>query len=133
MLGRVIEVVRPEEQVQLRGQVPARLLLEHREVQDDEHVVVVLVQLGALVARVDVLVVERVEVEPALEPVAVGGAWRLDVDPAQAGGLDDVGIGFRLGTTSSADPAGRRFRTRRFGRGKPRVGTGDMVRATCWA
>jgi hypothetical protein len=62
---------------------PGRLL-EEREVQDDEDVVVVRVELGALVARVDVLVVEGVEVESLLEPVAVGQAGLFDVDPAEA-------------------------------------------------
>ena len=87
------QVVGAHEQVELGGQDPAGLLLEQRELEDDEDVVVVLVELGAVVARVDVLVVERVEVEVRLEPVAVGRPRRLDVDPADAGRLDDVGRG----------------------------------------
>jgi hypothetical protein len=62
-------------------------------VEDDEEVVVVLVDLRALVARVDVLVVERVEVEALLEPRLVDRARALDVDPAQPGRLDDLGAG----------------------------------------
>jgi hypothetical protein len=53
-------------------------------VQDDEQVVVVFVDLRALVAREDVLVVERVELEVLLEPGAVDRPGALDVDPAQA-------------------------------------------------
>jgi hypothetical protein len=41
-------------------------------VQDDEDVVVVLVQLRAVVARIDVLEVERMEVEVGLQPVSIG-------------------------------------------------------------
>jgi hypothetical protein len=48
-----------------------RPLVVAREVQHDEQVVVVLVDLRALVARADVLVVERVELEVLLEPRAV--------------------------------------------------------------
>ena len=59
------QVVGAHEQVELGGQDPAGLLLEQRELEDDEDVVVVLVELGPVVARVDVLVVERVEVEVA--------------------------------------------------------------------
>ena len=71
---------------------PGRLL-EDREVQDDEDVVVVRVELRALVAGVDVLEVERVELEVLLEPLAVGQAGLFDVDPAEAGGLDDLRVG----------------------------------------
>ena len=85
------QVVGAQEEVELGGQDAPRVLVEQREVQNDEDVVVVLVELRALVARVDVLVVERVEVEMLLEPVAIGAARRLDVDPAQPGRLDDVG------------------------------------------
>ena len=61
-----------------------RLLIEQREVQDDEDVVVVLVELGPIVARVHVLVVERVEVELLLEPLTIGEPGRLDMDPPDA-------------------------------------------------
>jgi len=54
-------------------------------VQDDEQVVVVLVELRALVAREDVLVVERVELEALLQPRLVDRPRTLDVDPAEAG------------------------------------------------
>ena len=118
------QVVGAHEQVELGGQDPAGFLLEQRELEDDEDVVVVLVELRAVVARVDVLVVERVEVEMRLEPVAVGGPRRLDVDPADAGRLDDVG----RGDVGRRDRVGRvrgraRPRGRGSGRGKARFGT----------
>ena len=85
--------VRTQEQVDLRGQDPAGVLVVQREVQDDEDVVRVLVELGTLVARVDILDVELVELRVVvLEPVAIRTARRFDVDPAQAGCLDDLGI-----------------------------------------
>jgi hypothetical protein len=59
-------------------------------VQDAEEVVVVFVDLRPLVAREDVLVVERMELEPLLEPRAVDPARALDVDPAKPGRLDDL-------------------------------------------
>jgi hypothetical protein len=62
-------------------------------VEHDEQVVVVLVDLRALVARADVLEVERVEVEVLLQPGHVGRARALDVDPAEAEGLDDLDAG----------------------------------------
>ena len=85
--------VRPDEDVELGRVQAADRLVEHREVQDDEQVVVVLVDLRALVAREDVLVVERVEVEVLLEPGAVDRPRALDVQPAQAFELDDLDVG----------------------------------------
>src|SRR6185295_8007604 len=63
----------------------------------DEEVVVVDVDLRPLVAREHVLEIEGVEVEVLLQPGALEGAGALDVDPAQAAGVDllDPG-GFRL-------------------------------------
>ena len=90
LVGQRDQEVGPDEQVEL-GRVQARhRLVVGREVEHDEQVVVVLVDLRPLVARVDVLVVERVEVEALLEPGAVGRPRALDVDPAEAGGLDDL-------------------------------------------
>jgi hypothetical protein len=66
-------------------------------VQHDEDVVVVLIELRALVAREDVLVIEGVEIEVLLKPVPIGRARRLDVDPADAGSLDDLRLGHGLG------------------------------------
>jgi hypothetical protein len=67
-------------------------------VEHDEQIAVVLVDLGALVAREDVLVVQRVEVEVLLQPGAVAGPGALDVDPPQAVGLDGLDVGgLRLG------------------------------------
>jgi hypothetical protein len=86
-------------------------LVEAREVQDDEEVVVVLVDLRALVARVDVLVVELMKLEVLLQPRAVGRARPLDVDPAQPFGLDDLdvrGLDFDLGGPGTAAPAAHR-------------------------
>ena len=62
--------------------------VEDREVQDDEQVVVVLVDLRPLVAGEHVLEVEGVEVEVLLQPGALERAGALDVDPAQALGVD---------------------------------------------
>ena len=90
LVGQRDQVVRPDEEVELGGVEPGDRLVVAREVQDDEQVVVVLVDLRALVAREDVLVVERVELEPLLEPGAVHLPRALDVDPAEAGGLDDL-------------------------------------------
>ena len=105
LVGERDQVVGPDEDVDL-GRVEARdRLVVAREVQDDEQVVVVLVDLRALVARVDVLVVERVEVEALLEPGLVGGTRALDVDPAQPGRLDDLGaglLGLRRGGVGAA-------------------------------
>ncbi len=91
MFGKRDQVVGTHEEIELGGQDPSRLLLVHREVQHDEHVFVVLVQLRAVVPGVDVLVVERMELEVGLEPVPIRKPWCLDVDPADAGRLDDVG------------------------------------------
>ena len=90
--------------------------------QDDEDVVVVLVQLRPVVARVDVLVVERVEVEVGFEPVAIGGPRRLDLDPADAGRLDDLApppppAGSRTTTPGTPDLADRARRRAMFGTG----------------
>jgi hypothetical protein len=96
-------------------------------VQDDEEVVVVLVDLRALVAREDVLVVEGMELEVLLQPRAVGLARALDVDPAQpardpAGGLDDLDVrALRLagacgdGAARAARPAEPRLGQARHG------------------
>ena len=100
----------------------ATLLVEAREVQHDEQVVVVLVDLRALVARADVLVVERVEVEVLLEPRPVDGARALDVDPAQAGRLDDLDARL-LALRRRASTTARRARDDRTGLG--RLGMAD--------
>ena len=108
------QVVRPDEEVQLGRVEPGDLLVVAREVQDDEQVVVVLVDLRALVAREDVLVVERVELEALLQPRLVDRPRALDVDPAEAGGLDDLdarlvalrGCAQRRATARSGDRTG---------------------------
>src|SRR5205085_5919625 len=84
------QVVGPDEHVELLGIQAPDLLVENRELQNDEEVVVVLVELRALVARADVLVVERVELEVLLEPGLVDRAGTLDVDPTQTVVLDDL-------------------------------------------
>ena len=110
LVGERDDVVGPDEDVELGGVQASDRLVVGREVQDDEQVVVVLVDLRALVAAVDVLVVEGVEVEVLLQPGPVDRARALDVDPAQrlavAGGeLDDLDVGaLRLGWTCD-DPA----------------------------
>ena len=74
LVGQRDDEVRADEDVELGGvQAPDRLV-EAGEVQDDEEVVVVLVDLRALVARVDVLVVEMMELEVLLQPRPVGRA-----------------------------------------------------------
>jgi hypothetical protein len=83
-------------------------------VQHDEQVVVVLVDLRALVARADVLVVEGMEVEVLLQPGLLERARALDVDPAQAGGLDDLDA--RLGALGRTSAAARRDDRRAAGR-----------------
>jgi hypothetical protein len=75
--------------------------------QDDEDVVVVLVELRAVVARVDVLVVEGLELEVGLQPVPIGGPRRLDLDPADTGRLDDLGATSSVGATGTATPVRR--------------------------
>jgi hypothetical protein len=90
-------------------------------VQDDEQVVVVLVDLRALVAREDVLVIERVEVEALLEPRLVDGTRALDVDPAQPGRLDDLGAGL-LRLRGCGDAARARAATTDPGLGQVRHG-----------
>src|SRR6266540_2749381 len=80
----------PDEDVELGGVEASDRLVEDREVQDDEEVVLVLVDLRALVAGEDVLVVERVELEVLLEPGSLGGTGPLDVDPAEPVPLDGL-------------------------------------------
>ena len=102
--------------------MPSRpdLRVEDGEVEDDEEVVVVDVDLRPLVAGEDVLEVEGVEVEVGLEPGALERARALDVDPAQAGGVDllDVGV---CGSACGAVPASgspRRVARRSLGFGR---------------
>ena len=89
-LGSVIRKSGPTKRSSSAAFRRADRLVVAREVQDDEQVVVVLVDLRALVAREDVLVVERMELEALLEPRLVDRPRALDVDPAQAGRLDDL-------------------------------------------
>jgi hypothetical protein len=77
-------------------------------VQDDEEVVGELVDLRPLVARGDVLVGERVELEVLLEPGAVERSGALDVDPAQAAVLDDLYVRLSGGGGSALDPRPQR-------------------------
>ena len=114
LVGERDQEVRADEDVDL-GRVQARdHLVVAREVQHDEQVVVVLVDLRALVARADVLVVEGVELEALLEPGLLERARALDVDPAQTGRLDDLDA--RLGALGR-DLSGRRDRDDRTGSG----------------
>ena len=87
------QVVGPDEEVELGGEQTTGRLLEDREVEDDEDVVVIRVELRALVARVDVLEIERVEIEVLLEPFAMRQARLFDVDPAEPARLDDRRFG----------------------------------------
>ncbi len=99
--------------------------------QHDEDVVVVLVELRALVAREDVLVVERVEIEVLFQPIPVGRARRFDVDPADARRLDDLGVRdhLRQHDVGLADHASARARQ---GTREGQVGHGGMVRHRGW-
>ena len=90
VLGHGDHIVGADEDVDLdRVQAPA-LLVEARELHDQEEVVIVDVELGALVDTGDILKVERVEAEVLGQPCVVGGARRLDVIPAQAARLDHL-------------------------------------------
>ena len=95
-VGHRDEVVGAHEEVELHDRQPVPVPVEARELQHHEEVVVVSVDLGALVARVDVLVVERVELEALLEPLLRRLARLGDVDPAQAVGRDRRWIRERL-------------------------------------
>ena len=77
-----------DEEVELARAEPLGGAVEDRQVQDAEQVLVVDVDLRPLVAREDVLEVERVEVEVLLQPGALQRSGVLDVDPAQAAPLD---------------------------------------------
>ncbi len=114
LVGQGDQVVGAHEQVDLgRQQAPAGLV-EHGEVENDEQVVVVGVELGALVARCDVLDRERVEAELPLEPLPVSLARPLQVQPADARCADDLRLDV-LGdpferTTDGARPASTQAR-----------------------
>ena len=125
------DVIGTHEQVELGSQDARAVLVEEWEVQHDEDVVVVLVELRALVAREDVLVVERVEIEVLLQPVAVRGAGRFDVDPADGGRLDDLRIRHHLGHDDVRLGAGTTARARQRTRER-QVGHGGMVRHGVW-
>src|SRR4051794_21549472 len=88
LVGDRHHIAGPDEEVELaRAQSPGGGI-EDREVKDDEEVVVIDVDLRPLVAREHVLEVEGVEVEVLLQPGSLQCARTLDVDPAQAGGVD---------------------------------------------
>ena len=123
VVGQRDDVVRPEEDVELDRVEPPDLLVEGREVQDDEEVLGVLVELRALVAREDVLVVEGVEVEVLLQPGALGLAGALDVDPAQAGVLDDLDLGLLRLVLDARDRATRPHGPAQAGLGQARHGS----------
>ena len=77
------------------GQRLITRLVEARQVQHDEQVVVVLVDLRPLTGREHVLEVERVEVVALGQERRLRGRRRLDVQPAQAGVLElsELGLG----------------------------------------
>ena len=77
-------VVWPDENVHLAGRGQPGDLVEDREVQHQEEVVLALVQLGALDAADDVFQVQRVEVGIVrAQPLDLGLAGALDVHPGQ--------------------------------------------------
>ena len=108
LVGHRDEEVGADEDVDLGRVEAVDALVVDREVQDDEQVALVLVDLRALVAREDVLVVERVEVEVLFQPRAVGLPRALDVDPAR---------GPSASTISTFGTFGLRRRARRRPRG----------------
>ena len=116
--------VRADEDVQLARVQPPDRLVEDREVENDEEVVLVLVDLRPLIARQDVLVVERVELEVLLEPGAIDGPGPLDVDPAEA-------VTSTVSTFGSRLVAGRRrparARASSLGFGRLGIGTERVV------
>src|SRR6201996_3308071 len=114
------EEVGADEEVELTGAEPLGGTVEDREVQDAEQVLVVDVDLRPLVAREDVLEVERVEVEVLLEPGALKGTRMLDVDPTKATpldlldprclGLNDLGRSDEPAATTASQPWFREVR-----------------------
>ena len=111
LLYKIVDVAGPDEEVELAGAEPAGGGIEDGEVEDDEEVVVVDVDLRPLVAREHVLEVEGVELEVLLQPLALERARPLDVDPAQAGGVDlldsgGLGLSLRRRGDQVAAPAG---------------------------
>ena len=76
----------------------AGVLVVAGEVHDEEHVLVVLVELRPLVVAGHVLEVELVEAERLRQPDAVDEAWLVDVQPPHRGAVDllDPGLATRL-------------------------------------
>src|SRR4029079_5540574 len=89
------DVVAPDEDVQLGRVEAGPLLVVVRDVEHDEHVLVVLVDLGSLPGGEDVLEIELVELEVLREPSRLDGRRLFQLNPAQAGALDlsDAGLG----------------------------------------
>jgi len=89
------EILRHED-VDLGRLHALRPLVEAREVEDDEEIVVVLVDLGALLAPGQhVLEVQLVEVEVGGEPACVDPHRALDVEPGEPVRLDALDIRVR--------------------------------------
>ncbi len=118
LVGQGDQEVRPHEDVHLRREQAVLRLVEHREVENDEQVVIVGVQLGALVARRDVLDGERVEAELPLQPLAIRLTRVLEVQPADTGR-------YSIRHRARANQARQRSRgrVRRPGRGATAVAT----------
>ena len=108
LVGQRDQVVRADEQVELGGQEASARLVEDREVENDEQVVVVGVELGALVARRDVLDVQRVEPELSLQPLAFVLAGRSRYSQRTPARADLVGVDlFSRRTDGDVDGAAR--------------------------
>ena len=106
----------------------AGLLVEEREVQDDEDVVVVLVELRAVVPGVHVLEVERVE-RRSSPPASRGRRVRGDsmwIQRSPAASMIS-GAATSAGRTESADAGGPRHRGRGSGRGRAMLGTATAI------
>ena len=106
---------------ELRRLQPPRALVEAREVQDDEAVVVVLVDLRALPPpRQHVLEVQRVEARSARPATAVSSGGRgLDVQPGEAVRLQPLDVRPGALRRRRRDRAGPRRPARRILGGSP--------------
>ena len=87
-VGQRHDVVVADEDVQLGRVEPRPLLVVVGHVEHDEHVVVVLVDLGPLPGREHVLEIQLVELEVLRQPGGLDGGGLFQLQPAQAGSLD---------------------------------------------
>ena len=86
-----------EEEIELGGVQALDGLVVHREVEDDEKVVGVLVDLRALALGEHILDIERVPLEAPGKLLGAGSVRNREVDPGEAVGaeLSEPGLGPR--------------------------------------